>query len=220
MNMMKTFWSLTRDRWYRSELIRALRSGPGAVSMYFSLVIGLISSVLTLLFMKEMGNASVAVFLLMVFLSLSFVLWDLWLCVRDYRLLLLRRAARRSERRMKQLEVESNAIFGLLDWFYAEPDLERLFRTEPAESIEAVIKSLSRLSETAIRYGSRGRYVFEQNQEPFLTVAALLESVGNEGVTDPLSPKLKKCLEDLPFYDPEGWSLAASGESLNQKGSV
>ena len=220
MNMMKTFWSLTRDRWYRSELIRALRSGPGAVSMYFSLVIGLISSVLTLLFMKEMGNASVVIFLLMVFLSLSFVLWDLWLCVRDYRLLLLRRAARRSERRMKQLEVESNAIFGLLDWFYAEPDLERLFRTEPAESIEAVIKSLSRLSETAIRYGSRGRYVFEQNQEPFLTVAALLESVGNEGVTDPLSPKLKKCLEDLPFYDPEGWSLAASGESLNQKGSV
>ena len=188
--------------------------------MYFSLLIGLISSVLTLVFMKEMGKTSVAIFLLMVFLSLSFVLWDLWLCVRDHGLSLLRRAARRSERRMKQLEVESSAIFGLLDWFYAEPDLERLFRTEPAESIEAVIKSLSRLSETAIRYGSRGRYVFEQNQEPFLAVAALLESVGNEGVTNLLSPKLKKWLEDLPFYDPEGWSLAASGESLNQKGSV
>jgi hypothetical protein len=121
---------------------------------------------------------------------------------------------------MKQLEVESSAIFGLLDWFYAEPDLERQFRAEPAESIEAVIKSLSRLSETAIHYGSRGRYVFEQNQEPFLAVAALLESVGNEGVTNLLNPKLKKWLEDLPFYDPEGWSLAASGESLNQKGSV
>jgi hypothetical protein len=40
------------------------------------------------------------------------------------------------------------------------------------------------------------------------------------GVTKLLSPKLKKWLEDLPFYDPEGWSLAASGESLNQKGSV
>jgi hypothetical protein len=162
-------------------------SGP----LSSGLVIGLISAVLTLVFMKEMGNASVAIFLLMVFLSLSFVLWDLWLCVRDHGLLLLRRAARRSERRMKQLEVESSAIFGLLDWFYAEPDIERLFRTEPAESIEAVIKSLSRLSETAIHYGSRGRYVLEQNQEPFLDVAALLESVGNEGLTDLLSPKLK-----------------------------
>jgi hypothetical protein len=84
MNMIKTLWNLTCDRWYRSELIRALRSGPGAVSMYFSLVIGLISAVLTLVFMEEMGNASVTVFLLMVFLSLSFVLWDLWLCVRDH----------------------------------------------------------------------------------------------------------------------------------------
>jgi hypothetical protein len=82
MNMIKTLWNLTHDRWYRSELIRALRSGPGAVSMYFWLAVGPISAVLTLLFMKEMGNASVAVFLLMVFLSLSFVLWDLWLCVR------------------------------------------------------------------------------------------------------------------------------------------
>ncbi len=27
MNMIKTLWNLTRDRWYRSELIRALRSG-------------------------------------------------------------------------------------------------------------------------------------------------------------------------------------------------
>jgi hypothetical protein len=113
MNMIKILWNLTRDRWYRSELIRALLSGPGSVSMYFSLVIGLISLVLTLVFTKEMGNASLTVFLLMVFLSLSFVLWDLWLCVRDHGLLLLRRAARRSERRMKQLEVESNAIFGL-----------------------------------------------------------------------------------------------------------
>ncbi|HET9373648.1 MAG TPA: hypothetical protein VFO40_01645 [Chthoniobacterales bacterium] len=40
MSVVKTFWNLTPDRWYRNELIRALRSGPGAVSMYFSLVIG------------------------------------------------------------------------------------------------------------------------------------------------------------------------------------
>ena len=80
-----------------------------------------------------------------------------------------------------------------------------------------MIKSLSRLSETAIHLWISREI---QNQEPFLAVAALLESVGNEGVTNLLSPKLKKWLEDLPFYDPEGWSLAASGESLNQKGSV
>lgn len=108
--------------------------------------------------MNQMGNASIAVFLLMAFRSLNFVLWDLWLCVRNHGLFLLRRVARCSERRMKQLEAESNLIFGLLDWFYAEPDLETLFRTGRVED---------RLSETAVRYGSRGRYVFEQNQEPF-----------------------------------------------------
>ena len=27
MNTIKTFWNLPRDRWYRYELIRALRSG-------------------------------------------------------------------------------------------------------------------------------------------------------------------------------------------------
>ena len=217
MNIIKIFRDLARDRWYRSELVRALRSGPGAVSLYFSLLTGLISSILTLVFMKEMGDVSIAVFLLMVFLSLNFVLWDLWLCVRNHSLLLLRHAARRSERRMKRLQVESISILGFLDWFYAEPELERLFRREPVEFIETVIKALDRLSETAVRYGSRGRYVFKQNQEPFLAVAALLESVGNEVVTNVLGPKLKKWLEDVPFYDPEGWSLVSSAESLNQR---
>ncbi len=220
MNMIKTFRDLNRDRWYRSELIRALQSGPGAMSLYFSLLIGLISSVLTLVCVKEMGNASIAVFLLMVFLSLNFVLWDLWLCIRNHGLLLLKRAALRSERRMKHLLVESNLIYGLLDWFYDEPDLERLFRMEAAESIEVVIKALDRLSETAIRYGSRGRYVFEQNQEPFLAVALFLETVGKEVFANPLGPKLKIWLGDVPFYDPEGWSLASSTDLLNNKGNV
>src|SRR5258708_6894967 len=45
-----------------------------------------------------------------------------------------------------------------------------------------------------------------------------LRPLGSLVVRNGLSRKLKNCPEDLPFYDPEGWSLAASGESLNQKG--
>jgi hypothetical protein len=71
------------------------------------------------------------------------------------------------------------------------------------------VEALDRLSKTAIRYGSRGKYVFEQNQEAFLAVEALVQSLGNESTPFRKRLDLKKWLEEVPYYDPEGWSLTA-----------
>ena len=108
MNLIDVLSDLTRDRWYRSELIRALRSSPGAASLYFSAFSGSLCLMLSLAFVKEMETASMAVFLVMLILSWSFIIFDLWLYLRYHGLELLRRAGWRCERRMRRLDVESN----------------------------------------------------------------------------------------------------------------
>jgi hypothetical protein len=214
---MKIFGDLTSERWYRGELVRALRNSPGAVSLYFSLLIGVLCSFLSFAVMREMETASMRVSFVMVFLSLNIMIYDLWSSVRNHGLFLIRRVGRRSESRMKRLKVESSSIFGFLDWLYADSDLEKPFRSQSRTSIETVVKALDRLSETAIRYGSRGKYVFEQNLEPFLAVDLLLRSDGKEFTSKPLAPKLTRWLEEVPYYDPEGWALAFDADCCSQR---
>jgi hypothetical protein len=72
------------------------------------------------------------------------------------------------------------------------------------------------LSETAIRYGSRGKYVFEQNHEPFLAVDLLLRSDRKEFTSKPLAPELTRWLEEVPYYDPEGWALTFDADCCTQ----
>src|SRR5215469_11920087 len=78
LNFIDVLSGLTRDRWYRGELIRALRSGPGAASLYFSAFCGSLCLMLSSAFMKEMETASMAVFLVMLIVSSSFIIFDLW----------------------------------------------------------------------------------------------------------------------------------------------
>jgi hypothetical protein len=120
--------------------------------------------------MSEMEIPTLGVFLAMVFLSLNFLINDLRSYLRNHGLLLVRRAAQRCESRMKELGVEASSVFALLHLLYADPGLERMFRVEPNESIETAVRALDRLTETATRYGSRGKYVFEMNQEPFVII--------------------------------------------------
>lgn len=214
---MKIFGDLTSERWYRGEFIRALRSAPGAVSLYFSLLIGVLCSFLSFTIMRELETASMGVSLAMVCLSLNLIIYDLWSYVRNHGLFLIRRAARRSESRMKRLKVESSSIFGFLDWLYTDSDLEKLFSSQSRTSIQTVVKALDRLSETAIRYGSRGKYVFEQNHEPFLAVDLLLRSDRKEFTSKPLPPELTRWLEEVPYYDPEGWALTFDADCCTQR---
>jgi hypothetical protein len=214
---MKIFGDLTSERWYRGELIRALRSAPGAVSLYFSLLVGLLCSFLSFAIMSEMATASLGVSLAMVFLSLNLVIYDLWSHVRNHGFFLIRLVARRSESRMKRLKVESSSIFGFLDWLYADSDFERLSSSQSRASIQTVVKALDRLSGTAIRYGSRGKYVFEQNLEPFLAADVLVRSDRKEFKSKPLAPQLTKWLEKVPYYDPEGWALTFDGDCCTER---
>jgi hypothetical protein len=215
MNLINILRDLAIDRWYRSELIRALGSGPAAVSLYFSLLIGLLSSFLASLFMREMETASRIIFLLMVILSWGFVMCDLWLYLRNHGLELLRRAGQRCERRMRRLQVESSSISAFLDRLYSDSDLERIFPQRPNESIQSVLKALDRLSGTAIRYGRGGKHVFMQNLKSCLVVDLLFGSGGIELMSEPLAPEINQRLEQVPCYDPEGWSLIFNRGSLN-----
>jgi hypothetical protein len=49
------------------------------------------------------------------------------------------------------------------------------------------------------RYGSRGKAVFEENLESFLTAETLIKSVSDEGTSDLLGLQLKKALKEVPY---------------------
>ena len=217
MNFVDGLTDLARNRWYRSELIRALRSGPGAASLYFSLFSGLLSLMLCFAFVGEMGTASAAVFLLMLALSGTLIISDLWFYSRNHGLELLRRAARECRRRMSRLRVESPLIFDFLDQLDNRSGLERSFRARPNESIRTVVKALDRLSGTAIRYGPGGKHVFMQNLNSCRVVRLLFDSTEIELISEPLARELRQRLEKVPCYDPEGWSLIFDAAWLNPR---
>jgi hypothetical protein len=175
---------------------------------------------LSLTFVKEMETASMAVFLVMLILSWSFIIFDLWFYLRHHGLELLRRAGWQCERRMRRLDVESSSIFVFLDRLYGDPDLERIFRAHPNESIQTLVKTLDRLSRTAICYGRGGKHVFMQNVKSCPVADLLFGSGGIELISEPLAPELSQRLERVPCYDPEGWSLIFSTASLNARDSV
>ena len=220
MNFIDVLSALTRDRWYWNELIRLLRSGPGAASLYFSAFCGSLCLMLSFAFVTEMETASMAVFLVMLILSSSFIIFDLWFNLRNHGLELLRRAGWRCERRMRRLHVESSSIFAFLDRLYGDPEVQRILRTRPNESVQTLVKTLDRLSSAAIRYGPGGKHVFIQNLKSCPVADLLFGSGGIELISEPLGPELKQRLEQVPCYDPEGWSLIFNTSSLNARDSV
>ena len=121
---------------------------------------------------------------------------------------------------MRRLHVESSSIFAFLDRLYADPDLQRVFRTCPNESVQTLVKTLDRLSSTAIRYGPGGKHVFIQNLKSWPVADLLFGSGGIELISEPLGPELRQRLEQVPCYDPEGWSLIFNTSSLNARDSV
>jgi hypothetical protein len=111
MNLSKMFRESMHDRWYAREMIRALQRGPGVMSLYFSLAIGLLCSALSFEFLKDMETASIVVSSALILLSASFIICDFWFYAWNRRVLLLWWAARRCEKRMKWLHVESIPVF-------------------------------------------------------------------------------------------------------------
>jgi hypothetical protein len=108
---------------------------------------------------------------------------------------------------MRRLHVESSSIFAFLDRLYDDPDLERIFRTRRNESIQRLVRTLDRLSRTAARYGPGGKRVFAQNLKSCPVADLLFGSNSLELTSEPLGSELSQRLEQVPCYDPEGWSL-------------
>ena len=67
------------------------------------------------------------------------------------------------------------------------------------------------LSQTALRYGRRGKKIFEANQDPILDAIRLLECVPVSDAEEILVGPLKSWLADPPEFDPEGWALQLYG---------
>jgi hypothetical protein len=68
------------------------------------------------------------------------------------------------------------------------------------------------LSQTAARYGRRGRKVFAVNQEPIVNAIQLIECLPLEEAEEALVEPLTRWLEHPPAFDPEGWALPLFGE--------
>ena len=205
------FRDVIRDQWYRAELIRVLVSGPGAVSLYFALLNALLSAGLSLAFMRVMLTAATTISLATILLSLGFVIYDLWSFVRKDSFRLISRAAQRCENRLRQLKVTSDAI----SRFLAELSAGIGPFAVPGSKALALnmVKALDRLSETAARYGSCGKYVFEKNLEPLMAVDVFLQLNVEDFGSAELRCKIKEWLQELPYYDPEGWWLSSNESS-------
>ena len=78
--------------------------------------------------------------------------------------------------------------------------------------MELTIEAFDLLSQTAARYGRRGRKVFVVNQEPIVNAIRLIERLPLEEAEEVLVEPLTRWLEHPPEFDPEGWALPLFGE--------
>jgi hypothetical protein len=95
-------------------------------------------------------------------------------------------------------------------WFNSE--FEFRFRSKRFRSVELTIEAFDLLSQTAARYGRRGRKVFVVNQEPIVNAIRLIECLPLEEAEEVLIEPLTRWLEHPPEFDPEGWALPLFGE--------
>ena len=116
-------------------------------------------------------------------------------------------------RRMDRLRVESEKMAEFVHWLSADPEVQQHFRVEPVESIRLVVQTLDRLIATAEHYGCVGKYVFKANEEPIARSVRMLQSMP-VALGDLLSGTLCAWLEEVPRYDPEGWSLVVAGKLI------
>ena len=80
--------------------------------------------------------------------------------------------------------------------------------------MELTIEALDVLSQTAARYGRRGRKVFVVNQEPIVSAIRLIEWLPLEDAEEVLVEPLARWLEHPPEFDPEGWALPLFGRLI------
>jgi hypothetical protein len=202
---------LTPDLWLRQQLRHQLWKGPGAISTYLSMPVCLICVGLSAVISSDLRDASLCILSITILLGALLILVDeigLW---RNHCLGLLRFSAVESRGRIQKLGINAKQVDRFVNALWSDPEIKLGFQRTRLQSIELVVEALDMLSQTALRYGRRGKKIFEANQDPILDAIRLLECVPVSDAEEILVEPLKSWLADPPEFDPEGWALQLYG---------
>jgi hypothetical protein len=200
------------DIWLRRQLWQQLWRGPAAVSAYISIAIQLGCTALSSVVSRDLQSPSLYILLINVLICVLIILVDQTDSYRNHRLGFLRLSVAKSRSRIEALGIKSEQVDRLVDALWFNSEIEFRFRNTRFRSVELTIEALDLLSQTAARYGRRGRKVFVVNQEPIVSAIRLIECLPLEDAEEVLVEPLTRWLEHPPEFDPEGWALPLFGE--------
>jgi len=200
------------DIWLRRQLWQQVWRGPAAVSAYISIAIQLGCTALSSVVSRDLQSPSLYILLINVLICVLIILVDQTDSYRNHRLGFLRLSVAKSRSRIEALGIKSEQVDRFVDALWFNPEIEFRFRNTRFRSVELTIEALDLLSQTAARYGPRGRKVFVVNQEPIVSAIRLIECLPLEDAEEVLVEPLTRWLEHPPEFDPEGWALPLLGE--------
>jgi hypothetical protein len=203
----------SQDVWFRQQSVQQLWQGPAAVAAYVTIAIQICGMALSAMFIRDLEKATLCILLISLLMCGLLLVTDRAALHRNHRLDLLRFSAARSRRRIQALGIRSKHIDLFVKALWLDPRIEFKFRTARFRSVELIIEGLDLLSQTAARYGSRGRKVFLVNQEPLIAAMRLIECLPLENAEQVLTQPLARWLAHPPEFDPEGWALLVYRES-------
>ena len=207
------FKKFVRDTWLQRHLLVEVSRGPGLRCLTLWSGTAFLVAALQVTLSGKLSEGTAHFLVVANLCGVAAVIADIRECTRLHYLTLLRRVARRCLQRMDRLRVESEKIVRFVHWLSADPEVQLHFKSGPCQSIRLVVQTLDRLNATAERYGCVGKYVFKANEEPIVRSVRMLQSMP-AALADLLSGTLCAWLEEVPRYDPEGWSLAVDGKLI------
>jgi hypothetical protein len=201
------------ELWLHQQLRQQLWKGPAAVSAYLAMPVQLVGTTVSLMFLKDLAAPSLYILLMSGLICVSMVLLDQIASRQNHHLGLLRFSLAQSRRRISAMGIRSETIDRFTGRLWLDSKIASKFRSSRFRSIELTIQALDLLSQTAARYGTRGRKVFLINQDPIVDAMRHLESVPLESAEEVVVQRLANWLKQPPQFDPEGWALPLYGVS-------
>jgi hypothetical protein len=195
--------NLREDPWFCRQWAQALVSGPGGFACLTSVIL-----ILAYCGWDWASGKQAQIWVATLFLVLFCVFCigiDSALLIRNNGLALLRRVADRNRTQLRRINVEFSPLTDFLRSSFAKPRIG-----DGNEELRLVVEALDRLTRTALRYGVSGRAVFERNLEPISIALTLVRVLPEENPRSFLNSALARWLQEVPIYDPEGWSLLVS----------
>lgn len=198
--------------WLRQQFWQRLWKGPGAVSTYLSVPIPLICVAISAVVSSEIQGVSLCILSITLVLGALLVLVDEIDFLRNHCLGLLRFSAAESRDRIQKLGINSKRVDRFVNALWLNPEIKLGFQRTRLQSVELIVEALDILSRTALRYGRRGKKIFEANQDPIMDAIRLLECMSVSDAEVIMIGPLKAWLAHPPEFDPEGWALPLYGK--------